>query len=296
MRAAGLLFTAAGALRAPWRLLVFLAAALVGMYLAFNLAYPLVAGPAWFFARWRLELASWLTVLALVLAHLAAFRWAGGDWAAVGLARRDLRPRAVLPAALAGALAIALPALLLLAIGWLRGDPAPDGSSLAHALRLLVVLAPAALWEELLFRGYAFAVVRDAAGEGAALLLSAGTFGLLHLQNAGANLQAVGQVVLAGVWLGGVLLATGSLWAAWAAHLAWNWTMAALLHAPVSGIGFAAPDWRLADAGPDWATGGAWGPEAGLGATLGMAAALVYHYSKASHVDSIARPRGREER
>jgi uncharacterized protein len=290
VRAASLLFTAAGALRAPWRLLVFLAAALVGMYLAFNLAYPLVAGPAWFFARWRLEASSWLTVLALVLAHLAAFRLAGGGWATVGLTRRDARPRVVLPAAAVGALAIAVPSLLLLGVGWLRGEPAPDGSSLAHALRLLVVLAPAALWEELLFRGYAFAVVREAAGDGAALLLSAATFGLLHLQNAGANLQAVGQVVFAGVWLGGVLLATGSLWAAWAAHLAWNWTMAALLHAPVSGIGFAAPDWRLADAGPDWATGGAWGPEAGLGATLGMAVALLYY------VNSIARPAGREER
>lgn len=290
MRASGLLFTAAGTLRAPWRLLAFLAAALVGMYLAYNLAYPIVAGPLWFFARARLELASWLTVLALLLAHAAAFRVGGGGWATVGLAAHEARPRVVLPAALVGALAIAVPSLLLLAVGWLRGAPAPDGSSVAHALRLLVVLAPAALWEELLFRGYAFAVVRESLGEGAALLLTAGAFGLLHLQNAGANLQAVGQVAFAGVWLGGVLLATNSLWAAWAAHLAWNWTMAALLHAPVSGIGFAAPDWRLADAGPDWATGGAWGPEAGLGATLGMAATLAYYLTY------HARPEGREER
>jgi len=295
VRAAGLVFTAAGALRAPWRLLVFLAAAVVGMYLAFNLVQPLVAGPAWFFARWRLELAGWLTVVGLVLAHLAAFRWAGGSWATVGLGGDALRAGAVLPAAVVGALAIALPALVLLGVGWLRGEPAPAGSSLAHALRLLVVLAPAALWEELLFRGYPFVVLREALGDGAALLLSAVAFGLLHLQNAGANLQAVGQVVLAGVWLGGVLLATGSLWAAWAAHLAWNWTMAALLHAPVSGIGFAAPDWRLADAGPDWATGGAWGPEAGIGATLGMVLALVFH-SRSFNVNSIARPPGREER
>ena len=56
--------------------------------------------------------------------------------------------------------------------------------------------------------------------------------------------------------------------------------MAALLHTPVSGIRFEAPGWRLTDAGPDWATGGAWGPEAGLGATLGMAASLIYMFAR----------------
>src|SRR5205085_10430111 len=82
-------------------------------------------------------------------------------------------------------------------------------------------------------------------------------------------------VVLAGFFLGAVLLATGSLWAAIAAHLAWNWTLGAAVHAAVSGLPFAMPDYRAVDAGPDWLTGGAWGPEGGLAAGIGMISALA---------------------
>ncbi len=65
-----------------------------------------------------------------------------------------------------------------------------------------------------------------------------------------------------------------SLWAAFTAHLAWNWTLAGVLHSAVSGVPFATPDYRVIDAGPDWATGGVWGPEGGLPAALSL---LVSH-------------------
>jgi len=75
-----------------------------------------------------------------------------------------------------------------------------------------------------------------------------------------------------------VLLATRSLYAAFAAHLAWNWTLVGLMHASVSGIPFTTPDYRVVDAGPDWATGGVWGPEGGVPAALGLVAATIYLY------------------
>ena len=276
MRARDLAYDDDGILRAPWRILVFLVATLVALVVVHNVGYPIVAGTAWFVARVRLALESWLYLAALLLAHAAAFRIAGGSWELVGVSARAARPALLGEWFVLGGLAVGIPAALLAAVGWLRLAPAPEGSSLVAALRLLVVLAPAALWEELLFRGYPFAVLRRAWGEGGALVATSLAFGLLHLQNSGANLQAVGQVVFAGIWLGGVRLATGSLLAAFTAHLGWNWAMAAVLHTPVSGLGFVVPDYQLVDAGPDWATGGAWGPEAGLGATLGMTAALTY--------------------
>ncbi|HEY0972851.1 MAG TPA: CPBP family intramembrane glutamic endopeptidase [Gemmatimonadales bacterium] len=219
----------------------------------------------------------WLLVLVLLVAHAASFRVLRREsWTTVGLGRDAARPAHFVSGLLVGAAAIGVPSLLLVAAGWLEREPAPPGSSLFAALHLALFLAPAALFEELLVRGLPFAVLRRAAGSGVAIVATSAVFALMHVANGGANLQSLLQVGFAGVWLGGILVATGSLYAAWAAHLAWNWVMAALLHAPVSGLRLVSPDYRLVDAGPDWATGGAWGPEAGIGATLGMAATLTY--------------------
>jgi hypothetical protein len=65
------------------------------------------------------------------------------------------------------------------------------------------------------------------------------------------------------------------MYAAWAAHFAWNWTLAVIFHASVSGYPFESPDYRYVDAGPDWATGGVWGPEGGIPAALGMVAGIA---------------------
>ncbi len=81
-------------------------------------------------------------------------------------------------------------------------------------------------------------------------------FGVLHLVNTGATVESVALVTFAGVFLAPVCIATRSLYAAWIAHLAWNWTMAVVFHMSVSGLPLDAPRYRYVDAGPDWATGG----------------------------------------
>ena len=40
----------------------------------------------------------------------------------------------------------------------------------------------------------------------------------------------------------------------------------------------ARPDYQIVDAGPDWLTGGSWGPEGGAGAGAGMLVGLTYLY------------------
>ncbi len=274
--------TDSGALRAPWRIALFLTATIIAVVVVQAVFAPLLVGAAWFLTRSRLTVYFTGMAVALLLAHVVAMRLdgSGDDWNSIGLGRAASRPVVLAHGFLIGMLAIGLPMAVLLAVGWLRPERSQPGNAFVAAVRLLVLLAPAALWEELLVRGYAFSVIRDASGAPAAVLVTSLAFGFLHLQNAGANLQTVGQVVFAGVWLAGVLLATGSLYAAWMAHLAWNWTMAAVFHAPVSGLDFALPVWRLVDAGPDWATGGAWGPEGGLAATVGMALTLTYLMSR----------------
>ncbi|MEO7682664.1 MAG: CPBP family intramembrane glutamic endopeptidase, partial [Gemmatimonadaceae bacterium] len=190
------------------------------------------------------------------------------------------KPSLIARYTLVGVLAIAIPSLILMAMGQLRAVPAAPGSWWAATGLTFANLLPAAAGEELLLRGYIFAVFREAIGWRWTLIATSIVFGLFHVPNPGADAESVVLVMLAGFFLGAVLLATRSLYAAIAAHFGWNWAMAAGLHSPVSGIPVLAPDYRVVDAGPDWLTGGGWGPEGGLAAAVSMFVVVVYIYAR----------------
>lgn len=282
MTARDFFWDSTGSVRPPWRLAIFAVSCVVSLVVIQMAVLPLVGG---IFAAMgtRVVLYPWALLASALLAHALTFRIVEPRrWAAIRLDRTALLPRSVVTGAVLGALAVAVPSLGLLAIGWLQVIPAVAGSSILTGLSTLLFLAPAALWEELMFRGYAFTVLSDWLHPAVALGLTSLVFGLVHLQNSGASAQSILVVVLAGVFLGGVLLATRSLYAAFAAHLAWNWTLAGALHAAVSGIPFVTPDYQVVDAGPDWATGGVWGPEGGVPAALGLTLATIYLYLRRS--------------
>ena len=197
-------------------------------------------------------------------------------WDFVGLGRQGWRTHSIVVSAIVGALAIAVPVAVLLLPRWLAFVPAEPGSSLGAAELSLAVLIPAALWEELFVRGYAYAVLRERWGPLAAIAVTSILFGVMHYLNQGASVRAVLIVCLAGLFLGAIRETMRSLYAAWAAHLAWNVVLVVLLHATVSGIVMASPDYKLVENGPDWATGGAWGPEGGVFAAAGLALATWY--------------------
>jgi xanthosine utilization system XapX-like protein len=152
-----------------------------------------------------------------------------------------------------------------------------DGGAIGRELAtVLAVLVPAALAEELMMRGYLLSALADGMGRGAGLLVTSIVFALLHVGNPGMAPGALVVVGLAGIFLGAVRFATSSLYAAWAAHLAWNVVLGVVLHALVSGTGMAVEGWRTLDTGPDWATGGSWGPEGGVPAAAGLLVATWY--------------------
>lgn len=223
----------------------------------------------------------WLWLAALLGGHLVMLKFVESrPWSDVWLGRDAARPSLFLGGFALGALAIGLPVLLLFAIGWIDRAPGSAGSWSASAFRISLDLLPAAFLEELATRGYIFATICARWGWRTAIVVTSVGFGLLHLGNAGVNLQSVCLVVLAGVFLAIVLWATRSLYAAWLAHFAWNWTLAAVFHTAVSGIAMEAPGYRLVDDGPDWATGGQWGPEGGAAGGVGMLATLAYLYAR----------------
>jgi membrane protease YdiL (CAAX protease family) len=262
------------AIAARYRFLVFVLATSAGV-LGLRLALAPFGGTVDTFLGARIPAFYLMMMGGLLLGHWWTLRAVEPrGWPVVRLGREQFTPRPILTGAALGAVAVGLPSGLLLLAGWLRVEPSPPGDWGRAALATLAALIPAALWEELLTRGYLFTLLRDAVGARRAIVASSVVFGLLHIENAGATWQSVTLVMLAGIFLGSILVATGSLYAAWAAHVAWNFVMAGVLHSTVSGIGMGSPNYRTVDAGPDWATGGAWGPEAGLLTGVGLLAGI----------------------
>ncbi|HEU4641870.1 MAG TPA: type II CAAX endopeptidase family protein [Gemmatimonadaceae bacterium] len=264
-----------GALRAPWRLAGFIALLAVVLRVLSLAASPAARGMSLLAKQ---AIGFWVLLAGLVIAHGIMLRWVDhAPWSTVGLGRRQASPGRLATGFALGALCILVPSVGLLSVHWLR--PVSAGGNAAawwsYAAVMFGFFLPQSLAEEMLVRGYVFRTLRDGMGDLAALLVTSAVFGALHLANPGVDAQSVMLVVLAGVFLGTILLITDSLWAAWMAHFAWNWAMAALLHTAVSGITVPAPDYRVIDAGPDWATGGTWGPEGGVGAAVGMLAGLL---------------------
>jgi membrane protease YdiL (CAAX protease family) len=283
----GLFVSGDGRLRAPWRIAIFLAT-----FVALSIPSALLFnGPLAFLGEW-IELSSasnqFAVTLAVIGAHVVMLRWidkrpSSYAWLNASAARQ----RVVATGFLLGALPIAAASLALLGIGWLSIGPAAPGPWAVVALRLSVFLAVAAFFEELFSRGYVFAALKDWMGAPAATGLTSVAFGLLHLANPGARAQPIVMVTLAGIFLAAVLLATQSLYAAWAAHFAWNWVMAVPLHVSVSGLAVPRPGYETVDSGPDWATGGPWGPEGGAFAAVAMVAVMVWMYARHKRASDV---------
>lgn len=170
-------------------------------------------------------------------------------------------------------------AVLLLVLSGAVAFVADSGGPLDYVVFLawtLIFFAIAAAWEEAVFRGYPFQVLVQWIGPGRATILASALFALLHAQNPNVTPFALGNIFLAGILLSIVYLRTRSLWYATGVHLGWNYTMASLLDFPVSGLAFEAPLYSGVLRGPDWWTGGSFGPEAGVAGSLALIAGTAW--------------------
>jgi membrane protease YdiL (CAAX protease family) len=284
------LYTDAGELCAPWRLVVFSLASIVALLVSIAVLGPILAAMYAAVGLRGVNVEYWVECIGMIAGTAFALRYVDKrPWRDVWLDRAAARPSLVAIGFALGALAIAVPTILLIGGHWLREIAGGPGSWLGAALRVTMMLVPAALLEELTSRGYILSVLREWWGWPWAIAATSLGFGLLHLGNPDVTATSTALVTLAGVFLASVVYATRSLYAAWAAHFAWNWTMAVLFHTAVSGFPLEAPGYRYVDAGPDWATGGAWGPEGGIPAGLGMIAGVGIAYALARRTRSSPR-------
>lgn len=131
--------------------------------------------------------------------------------------------------------------------------------------------------EEILMRGYPFTVLHERSGRMQALLITAVMFSLIHGANPGIGWLGFMNIFLAGIWLGAARLVTGALWLPIGLHIGWNFFLGPVFGFPVSGISEESL-FITEYHGPDWLTGGRFGPEGGLLATAVLIAATVVLY------------------
>lgn len=188
-----------------------------------------------------------------------------------------LQPLRLVLGGIGGAALAGLPIAVLFALGvyelvLFRGfSPALLGAA--------GVIGIAAVLEELAYRCLLFRMLERAWGTGVALAVQAVVFALMHLANveqggAGDVTAMLVSVTLLGLLWAGLFVLTRNLWVVAANHAAWNFTIL-LSGLPLSGI----EDWRALapiesrHAGPDWLTGGMFGPESSLLVMVSIAVA-----------------------
>jgi CAAX protease family protein len=266
-----------GRLRSGWRVAAYMAG-FIGVIGVIQRSVGTVMGAI--SGVWIVGLVAAIVALPLLLAMTwifmrfidrRTFRSAGFWWDRTSVP--DLLLGLLLGAGLVGAMCV-----ICLGGGWYSLTKV-DGEGSALKLSLTVIFmfvgfAVAALNEEIIFRGYVQRTLEEGVGAVYAILISGVMFAIVHALNPGATLLAIVNIFLAGVLLGMVYHRFRSIWAVWAMHFAWNFTMAPVLGVPVSG--FNTPSvmkLKLTEAvlleTPDWwlVTGGPFGFEGGLAST-----------------------------
>jgi membrane protease YdiL (CAAX protease family) len=196
-------------------------------------------------------LISAICATALTVRIIERGQWRLGIFVPPRIAAFDL----LLGAALASVLILIADGLVI-ASSHLRQIPAGG----FPALELLTVFLPAAVHEELAFRGYLFQKMRlwNRAG---AIAITSFVFALLHTGNRGISALAMANLVLAGVLLALAYERYERLWFPIGIHLTWNVLSGPILGYGVSGYVAKSTLFRTMGAGPAWITGGAFGIE-----------------------------------
>lgn len=148
------------------------------------------------------------------------------------------------------------------------------GSLQAFVLDLLA-LGATALATEMIFRGYPFRCLIEAIGPVMATIIMSVLFGLTQALISRATSTAVFVAILMGIVFSVAWLRTHGLWLAWGMRFAWIASMGLLFGLPVSGSDHASVFIQTATSGPDWLSGGDYGPEGAWWTALALLIGLI---------------------
>ncbi len=149
-------------------------------------------------------------------------------------------------------------------------------NSFLYVLPGLGISLSAAILEEILFRAIIFRITEEKLGSYIALAISGLIFGLAHLANPNSTvIAALGIAVQAGLLLGAGYIYTRSLWFPIALHFAWDFTQSGIFGATMSGDSVGRSLLTTKIGGPTLISGGTFGPEESIQATLFCLAAAI---------------------
>ncbi len=167
------------------------------------------------------------------------------------------------------------------------GDPMRVG--LAALGGVLLIFLPGWLIqgaaEEVLTRGWMLPVLGVRYRPWVGILLSSLFFAVMHGLNPNLSALALVNLTLYGLFAALYALREESLWGICGFHSVWNWAQGNLFGLAVSGQDTGVGTlFDLMETGPDWFTGGAFGPEGGLAVTLVLviSSALILFWPKSN--------------
>jgi hypothetical protein len=208
-----------------------------------------------------------------------SFTSLGIKW--TGLGRRDM----LVGIGLSG-LIMGIVYLIEWAAGWLRFEGFAWqihswGWVLGGLLGSAMVFILVGWYEELYFRGYLLQNLGDGLNMAWGVSLSSATFALAHALNPNLTWEALLGLFISGLFLAYGYLRTRQLWLPIGLHIGWNFFEGSVFGFPVSGVAY----FRLIEhssIGPRLATGGEFGPEAGLIILPAMliGAVLIFAYTR----------------
>ena len=128
--------------------------------------------------------------------------------------------------------------------------------------------------EEILIRSYFFVSTAANSNVLLAILSSSGLFAALHLGNPGISFLAIINLFLFGIFAAIYFLRRGSIWGICAIHSIWNFAQGNIFGCRVSGLPIDSALFVTTENGRTLWSGGAFGPEGGLGVTVVLLIAI----------------------
>ena len=268
-----------GRLRSGWRFLIFLLTVLfVSSFFGAIVRETLYRLPIGFGESSLLSLINQnfvLLVVSLFVGWLCGKFLEGLPFRALGCWFTKNWFRDLIFGSLLGAVSLFFAAFVGMVFGGLRFQLNQENGQSAILLTLgvsLLVFVLGAAGEELFFRGYMLQTFARAKLAWLAIAFTSLFFASAHLGNPSANYISTLNTALAGIWFGIAYLKTRNLWLVFGLHLMWNWVQGAILGLPVSGITelTTAPFLRVSEFGTKQITGGDYGIEGGIAATIAI--------------------------